>query len=47
MTILFPYLDIKQKEILLNSNERLIKNFNDINIDVTLIQILPKEFFNS
>ena len=43
MTILFPYLDIKQKEILLNSNERLIKNFNDINIDVTLIQILPKD----
>ena len=43
MTILFPYVDIKQKEILLNSNERLIKNFNDINIDVTLIQILPKD----
>ena len=41
MTIFFRFEEIKEKVIYLNSNERLIKNFNDIGIDVTVIQILP------
>ena len=31
------------KEIFLNSNERYIKDFKDMNIDATVIEILPKD----
>jgi V8-like Glu-specific endopeptidase len=33
----------KNKEIKLNSKERFIKDFKDITIDATVIQILPKD----
>ena len=33
----------KNKEIILNSNERFIKDFKDITIDAILIEILPKD----
>ena len=33
----------KTKEIKLDQNERYIKNFRDINIDATIIEILPKD----
>ena len=33
----------KTKEICLNTDERYIKDFRDINIDVTIIEILPKD----
>ena len=33
----------KNKEIVLNSDERFIKDFKDITIDATVIQILPKD----
>ena len=35
--------DSMLKEIILNSNERLIKDFSDIGIDATVIEILPKD----
>ena len=31
------------KEIFLNSNERYIRDFKDMNIDATVIEILPKD----
>ena len=39
------YYDNEQivKEIILNPNERFIKDFNDIGIDVIVVEILPKD----
>ena len=41
--IVFYYDSDKIKEIYLNTNERFIKEFRDINIDATVVQILPED----
>ena len=42
ITILYE-LEKKMKKIRLNPEERIIKDFKDITIDVTVIEILPKD----
>ena len=42
--IIFYYdNETKRREIYLNSKERIIKEFTDIKIDVTVIEIIPKD----
>lgn len=40
---MYYYNEFENIEIQLNVNERYIKDFTDINIDATVVQILPKD----
>ena len=41
-TITFYFdIELESRDLILNSNERYIKTFRDINIDATVVEILP------
>ena len=43
LTFYYDNMEKIKKEIILNPEERYIKDFRDINIDVIIIQVLPKD----